>query len=56
MHIAATQAWPGGFFASYHAYPYYPDFLRAHARATPTRPTPTPPTSATSAATTTARP
>lgn len=27
-HIAATQAWPGGFFASYHAYPYYPDFLR----------------------------
>jgi hypothetical protein len=28
MHIAATRAWPGGFFASYHAYPYYPDFLR----------------------------
>jgi hypothetical protein len=28
MHIAATKAWPGGFFASYHAYPYYPDFLR----------------------------
>jgi hypothetical protein len=27
-HIAATEAWPGGFFASYHAYPYYPDFLR----------------------------
>ncbi len=27
-HIAATKAWPGGFFASYHAYPYYPDFLR----------------------------
>jgi hypothetical protein len=26
-HIAATEAWPGGFFASYHAYPYYPDFL-----------------------------
>ena len=26
-HIAATNAWPGGFFASYHAYPYYPDFL-----------------------------
>jgi hypothetical protein len=26
-HIAATRAWPGGFFASYHAYPYYPDFL-----------------------------
>ena len=27
-HIHATTAWPGGFFASYHAYPYYPDFLR----------------------------
>jgi hypothetical protein len=27
-HIAATEAWPGGFFASYHAYPYYPDFMR----------------------------
>jgi hypothetical protein len=27
-HIAATDRWPGGFFASYHAYPYYPDFLR----------------------------
>ena len=27
-HIAATDAWPGGFFASYHAYPYYPDFMR----------------------------
>ena len=27
-HIAATRAWPGGFFASYHAYPYYPDFMR----------------------------
>jgi hypothetical protein len=26
-HIAATKAWPGGFFASYHAYPYYPDFM-----------------------------
>ena len=23
-----TLAWPGGTFASYHAYPYYPDFLR----------------------------
>jgi hypothetical protein len=35
MHIRATAAWPGGFFASYHAYPYYPDFLgldRAYAR------------------------
>lgn len=28
MHIAATPAWPAGYFASYHAYPYYPDFLR----------------------------
>ncbi len=27
-HLAATGRWPGGFFASYHAYPYYPDFLR----------------------------
>jgi hypothetical protein len=26
-HIRATGAWPGGFFASYHAYPYYPDYL-----------------------------
>ena len=28
MHIRATDAWPGGVFASYHVYPYYPDFLR----------------------------
>ncbi|WP_354699101.1 hypothetical protein DSM112329_04808 [Paraconexibacter sp. AEG42_29] len=28
MHIRATRRWPGGTFASYHAYPYYPDFLR----------------------------
>lgn len=27
-HVQPTQAWPGGTFASYHAYPYYPDFLR----------------------------
>ncbi len=26
-HIVATAAWPGGTFASYHAYPYYPDSL-----------------------------
>jgi hypothetical protein len=26
-HLAATAAWPGGMFASYHVYPYYPDFL-----------------------------
>ena len=23
-----TDAWPGGTFASFHAYPYYPDFQR----------------------------
>ncbi len=28
MHMRATGAWPGGLFASYHVYPYYPDFLR----------------------------
>ena len=28
MHVRATPRWPGGFFASYHVYPYYPDFLR----------------------------
>lgn len=27
-HVRATKAWPGGTFASYHAYPYYPDFQR----------------------------
>ena len=27
-HVLATEAWPAGTFASYHAYPYYPDFLR----------------------------
>jgi len=27
-HITAAAAWPAGTFASYHAYPYYPDFLR----------------------------
>jgi len=27
-HVAPTKAWPGGTFASYHAYPYYPDFQR----------------------------
>jgi hypothetical protein len=26
--IAATPAWPGGYFASYHVYPYYPEFQR----------------------------
>ena len=27
-HVQATAAWPAGTFASYHAYPYYPDFQR----------------------------
>jgi hypothetical protein len=27
-HVLPTAAWPGGTFASYHAYPYYPDFGR----------------------------
>lgn len=27
-HVLATRNWPGGTFASFHAYPYYPDFLR----------------------------
>jgi len=27
-HVLPTLGWPGGTFASYHAYPYYPDFLR----------------------------
>ena len=40
MHMKATRKWPGGFFASYHAYPYYPDFLRLQpSTAAPTTPT-----------------
>jgi hypothetical protein len=27
-HVRPTAAWPGGIFASYHAYPYYPAFPR----------------------------
>ena len=27
-HVRASAAWPAGTFASYHAYPYYPDFQR----------------------------
>ncbi|MEU4239587.1 hypothetical protein [Actinoplanes sp. NPDC026619] len=27
-HVLPTADWPAGTFASYHAYPYYPDFLR----------------------------
>jgi hypothetical protein len=30
-HVVPTPAWPGGTFASYHAYPYYPDFQRHEA-------------------------
>ncbi len=26
-HIKPTDDWAGGYFASYHVYPYYPDFL-----------------------------
>ena len=26
--VRPTAAWHGGYFASYHAYPYFPDFLR----------------------------
>lgn len=27
-NVLPTAAWPGGTFASFHVYPYYPDFLR----------------------------
>jgi hypothetical protein len=27
-HVLPTRNWPGGTFASFHAYPYYPDFLQ----------------------------
>jgi len=27
-HVRPTASWPGGYYASYHAYPYYPDFQR----------------------------
>ena len=27
-HVRPTAGWPAGTFASYHAYPYYPDFQR----------------------------
>jgi hypothetical protein len=30
-HVLPTAAWPGGTFASFHAYPYYPDFQRYEA-------------------------
>ncbi|HEX2739305.1 MAG TPA: hypothetical protein VHM69_02570 [Rubrobacter sp.] len=28
MHVEPTLAWKAGYFAQYHVYPYYPDFLR----------------------------
>ncbi|OXM86277.1 hypothetical protein [Paenibacillus rigui] len=28
MNLRATSAWTAGYFASYHVYPYYPDFMR----------------------------
>ncbi len=28
MHLEPTDRWSAGYFAAYHAYPYYPDFLR----------------------------
>ena len=28
MHVEPTEAWKAGYFAQYHAYSYYPDFLR----------------------------
>jgi len=31
MHIRPKAEWSAGYFASYHAYPYYPDFLRFQA-------------------------
>ena len=30
-HVQPTGLWEGGYFASYHAYPYYPDFQRYEA-------------------------
>ena len=30
-HVRPTSQWPGGYYASYHAYPYYPDFQRYEA-------------------------
>jgi len=27
-HIRPSDKWPGGYYASYHAYPYFPDFQR----------------------------
>src|ERR1019366_2318587 len=27
-HVSPTASWRAGYFAAYHAYPYYPDFIR----------------------------
>lgn len=35
-HIRATEAFDAGFFASYHVYPYYPEFLSYESRYTST--------------------
>jgi hypothetical protein len=31
MNVQPTEEWPGGYFAGYHVYPYYPDFQRYEA-------------------------
>lgn len=36
-HVLPTRAWPGGTFANFHAYPYFPDFLRHEERLRATR-------------------
>ena len=37
-HVLPTTAWPAGTFASYHAYPYHPDFQRHEPALQVTRP------------------
>ena len=54
MHISATRRWPGGFFASYHAYPVLPGLPRADS-ALPAPATRTRPSSRSCARTTAAR-
>ncbi|WP_433300476.1 hypothetical protein ACQP2F_03235 [Actinoplanes sp. CA-030573] len=34
-HVLPTANWPAGTFASYHAFPYYPDFLRREPKLQP---------------------
>jgi hypothetical protein len=31
-HVSPTAAWQAGYYAAYHVYPYYPDFLRYDSR------------------------